>query len=83
MNILQVNKYYLPIKKQIIEQAKFTYSLLGEAFEKQIKEQVKTLKDLNIFDKRNALKQIECIFPQNLLNDFISDKLLSHKTVLN
>ena len=35
MNILQVKKYYLLIKKQIIEQAKFTYFLLGKALEKK------------------------------------------------
>ena len=37
MNILQEKKYYHLIKKQIIEQAKFTYSPLGKAFKKQIK----------------------------------------------
>ena len=39
-NILQVRKYCLLIKKKIkkkIEQAKFTYSPLGKAFEKQAK----------------------------------------------
>ena len=40
MNILQV-KNCLLIKKQIIEQAKTTYSPLGKAFE----EQTKTIKD--------------------------------------
>ena len=44
-------------QKQIIEQAKFTYSLLGKAFEKQVKtiedqgeKQVKALEDLNLKD---------------------------------
>ena len=38
MNILLVKKYYHLInQQQIIEQAKFTYSPLGKAFEKQIK----------------------------------------------
>ena len=48
-------------QKQIIEQAKFTYSPLGKAFEKQIKtvedqgeKQVEALKDL----KENKEKQI-------------------------
>ena len=48
-------------QKQIIEQAKFTYSSLGKAFEKQIKtvedqgeKQVEALKDL----KENKEKQI-------------------------
>ena len=48
--ILPSNQY------QIIEQAKFTSSALGEAFEKQTKEQVKAIKDLNISDKANELK---------------------------
>ena len=34
MNILKVNKYYL--LSQIMEQVKFTYSLLGQVLEKQI-----------------------------------------------
>ena len=73
-------------QQQIIELAKFTYSPLGKAFEKQTKEQVKAIKDLNISDKSNNLKQIEGIFPQNVLNELISNKLkksLSYKTVLN
>ena len=36
LNMLQVKKYYHLISK-ITEQAKFTYSPLGKAFEKQIK----------------------------------------------
>ena len=40
-------------QKQIIEQAKFTYSPLKKAFEKQTKEQVKAIKDLNISDETN------------------------------
>ena len=39
-NILQVKKYYLLIK-EVIEQAKFVYSPLRKAFEKQ----TKTIKD--------------------------------------
>ena len=71
MNILQVNKYCLLIKKKKkkIEQAKF------KAFKEQIKEQLKAIKDLNISDKTNELKQIEGIIPQNLLNDLNRDKL--------
>ena len=53
MNILQVKKYCLLIKKKkTIEQAKFTYSPLGKAFEKQTetiegqgKKQVKAIHD--------------------------------------
>ena len=42
----------------MVEQAKSTYSPLGKAFEKQRKEQVKAIKDLNISDKSNEMKQI-------------------------
>ena len=56
-NILLVKKYYLLIKKKKkIEQAKFTYSPLGKAFEKQIKtiegqgrKHFDTLKDLKYY----------------------------------
>ena len=62
-------------QKQIIEKAKFTYSPLGKAFEKQTEKQVNALKSLNISDKKNELKQIEDVFSQNLFNDLIRDKL--------
>ena len=48
---------------------------MENAFEKQTKEQAKAIKDLNISDKANELKEIESIFPQNVLNDLISNKL--------
>ena len=35
--ILQVNKYYLSIIKEVIEQARFTFSHISKVFEKQIK----------------------------------------------
>ena len=41
MIILQAKKYCLLIEKQIIKQARFTYSPLGKAF----KEQTKTIKE--------------------------------------
>ena len=47
---------------------------MGKAFEKQTKEQVKA-KDLQVSDKANELKQIENIYPQNVLNDLIITKL--------
>ena len=59
---------------------------MGKVFKEQTKEQAKAIKDLNTSDKRNKLKQIENISPQNLLNDLVSDqikKVLSYKTVLN
>ena len=62
-------------QKQVIEQDKFTYSPSGKAFKEQTKEQVKAIKDSNISDKTNEFKQNEGIFPQNLINDLIRDKL--------
>ena len=47
----------LLVKQQIIEQAKFTYSLLGKAFEKQIKtiedQEEKQVKALNTLTSDN------------------------------
>ena len=54
----------------MIEHAKFAYSLLGKAFEKQTKKQVGAIKSLDISNK-----QIECKFSQNLMKDLIRDKL--------
>ena len=48
---------------------------MGGVFKEQKKEQVKAIKDLNIPDKTNELKQIGGIFPQNVLNDLISNKI--------
>ena len=62
-------------QRQIIEQAKFAYSPLGKAFEKQTEKQVGALKFLEPFNKKYDLKQIEGIFPQNLMNDLIRDGL--------
>ena len=62
MNILQVKKYYHLINN-IIEQAKFTYSPLGKAFEKQIetiedqgKKQVEALENLKSKEQTKANK---------------------------
>ena len=51
-------------QKQMIEQAKFTYSLLGKAFEKQVKttedqgeKQIKALEDLKDNEKNKKQKQ--------------------------
>ena len=41
MNILPVKKYSPSNQQQIIEQAKFIYTPLGKAFQKQIKEKDK------------------------------------------
>ena len=64
MNIFLVKKYYLLIKKKIIEQAKFTYSSLHKAFEKQIKtieDQGKTQADVLKDSKDNREKLIKAI----------------------
>ena len=59
-----------PNQKQMIEQAKITYSPLGKAFEKQIntiedqrEKQVKALENLKS-KSRLKLKSIEGIFPE-------------------
>ena len=59
-------------QRQMIEQAKFAYSSLGKAFEKETGKQVDTIKSLS---PSNKLKQIEGIFSQNLMNDLIHAKL--------
>ena len=59
-------------QRQIMKQAKFIYSPLGKAFKKQTEKQVGAIKSI---DPSNKLKQIESIFPQNLMNDLIRSKL--------
>ena len=66
-------------QRQIIEQAKFTYSPLGKAFERQTKtiedqgkKQVKALKDL---DLKEQTKSIEEIFPKDYESDEMKNKL--------
>ena len=54
MNSLEVKKYCFRIKKKILEQANFTYSPLGKAFQKQrktIEEQGK--KQINAITNQN------------------------------
>ena len=62
-------------QKQIIEQVKFVCSPLGKSFEKQTEKQAGALKSLDLSNKKDELKQIEGIFPQNLMNDLICVKL--------
>ena len=50
--------------RQIVEQAKFTYSPLGKALEKQTEKQVGALRSLDFSNKKGELKQIEGIFPK-------------------
>ena len=56
-------------RRQIIEQAEFVYSPLRNALEKQ------TFKSLELPIEKDELKQIEGIFPKNLLNDLIINNL--------
>ena len=60
---------------QLIQQAKFAYSPLWKASEKQTEKQLYALKSLNLPNKRDELKQTESLFPKNQLNDLIIDKL--------
>ena len=55
-------------QRKIIKQAKSAFSTLGKAFEKQTEKQVDAIKSLDIYNKKDELKQIETIFPQNLMN---------------
>ena len=59
-------------QRQIIEQVKFAYSPIKKAFENQTETQVGAIKSL---DTSNKLKQIEGIFPLNLMNDLIRARL--------
>ena len=69
-------KQILPYnRRQIIEQAKFAYSPLGNSFEKQTEKQLDAIKSLEISNKKEELKEIESIFPQNLANNLICAKL--------
>ena len=71
----------MPFKqRQIKTQAKFAYSPLGKAFEKQIEKQVDAIK---ILDHSNKLKQIEGMFPQILMNGLICTKLKEMVALLN
>ena len=46
----------------MIEKAKFTYSPLGKALEKQTKKQVDGLKSLKISNKTHELKKLRVCF---------------------
>ena len=51
-----------------MEHAKFVYSSLRKAFEKETERQVDAIKSL---DPSNKLKQMKGIFQQNLMSDLI------------
>ena len=58
----------------MMEQVKFACSSLVKALEKQTGKQVDALKSPNPSNKKDELKQIERVFPQNLMNDLICAK---------
>lgn len=65
---------------QTIQQAKFTYALLGKEFEKQTVKQAGTMESLNFPNQIDGLKQI--LFPSQL-NDLIIDELKEIMQLLN
>ena len=60
-------------RRQITEQAMFTYCPLRKDLEKKTEKEVKVLNSTS--NKKGELKQIEGIFPKNMLNDLIINKL--------
>ena len=62
-------------RRQIIEQAEFVYSPFRNALEKQTEKQFHAFKSLELPIEKDELKQIEGIFPKNLLNDLIINNL--------
>ena len=61
-------------QRQIIEQDKFAYSPLGKTFGKQTKEQVGTIKLVDLSHKKDKLRQSKGILPKNSMNDLIRAK---------
>ena len=69
-------------QQQIIEQAKFTYSTLGKAFERQTKtiedqgeKQIKAIQDNNKQLANIQRVTIKNIFPENILNDEVKREI--------
>ena len=58
----------------MIKQAKFTYSPLGEAFEKQTEKQVDIIKSLNLSNKEMNKNKLRVYFQGNMLNDSLIHK---------
>ena len=77
MNILQVKKYYLLIK-DIIEQAKFAYSPLWKAFEKQTrvtgKQGEKQIKAIENRVKKTFLDTDQKSTVSLFTNDFLNEE---------
>ena len=75
INMIEGEEILAYNQKQIIEQARYTYSSLAKALEKQTGKQVDVLKSQSISNKAYKLKQIDSIFPQDQMNDLIRDRL--------
>ena len=58
-----------------MQQAQFTYSPLGKAFEKQTEKQADALTSQNLSNKTNEFKEMEGIFSKYLLNNLTTFKL--------
>ena len=85
MSILLAKIYYHPTSNKIIEHAKFTYSPLGKAFEKQIKtiedQREKQVKALNTLKSDNKLT-IEDLIPKSVFaNDEAKEELNKIKEI--
>ena len=77
MNFLKVKKYYHLIK--VIEQAKFTYSILGKAFGKQVKtigdEGIRQVEALKLEENKQDIKSIDGIFPKEMRSNEIKNEI--------
>ena len=62
-------------KRQIIQQANFAYCPLEKAVEKETEKQIDAINTRDISNKKDEVKQIESIFPLNLMNDLIRANL--------
>ena len=58
-------KILLSNRRQIIEQAKYTYFPLEKVLEKQTEKQFDDLKSLNLFNKTGKLKRIKGLVSNN------------------
>ena len=68
-------------QSRITEQAKFTYSLLGKAFENQIKtnedqgiKEIEALKSLKPKENQE-LESIEGLFPKKMINNKVKNEI--------
>ena len=69
-------KEILPFnRRQIVEQAKFSYSPFRKSFSKTNRKMVGAIESLDFSNKKDELKKIEGIFPQSFMNDLIRPTL--------